>query len=81
MHSTESVLKTFHCRKNRIGGEKINKNLKARSLSLSVLDLSSNQLNEDNVLCLLAQAKENYVFVDVKVAKNVMVNASLINDI
>ena len=48
---------------------------------MSVLDLSSNQLNEDNVLCLLAQAKENYVFVDVKVAKNVMVNASLINDI
>ena len=77
----DSCIKTFHCRKNRIGGEKINKSLRLRCPNLNTIDLSSNKLNEDNVLCLLDQAKENYNLVEVKVAKNVMVNASLMNEI
>lgn len=49
--------------------------------NLSVIDFSSNKLTEDNVNMLLEQARENFKFVEVKVAKNVMVNASMINDI
>lgn len=46
IQSKNSVLETFHCRKNLVGGSKINDVLNSRSLHLKILDLSQNKLND-----------------------------------
>lgn len=40
VQNKESKISTFHCRKNRIGGNKIDKMLFCHSQNLQVLDLS-----------------------------------------
>ena len=81
VQSCVSRLKTFHCRKNRIGGDKINASLRIRSKHLCVLDLSTNKLTESNAVQLLQYAKDNVTLYGISLQKNLMVNASLINEI
>ena len=81
VQSKQTKLKTFHCRKNRIGGPKAEASLNLRSSHLEVLDFSANKLTEANAEQLLLYAKEEVTLYGVIMRKNVMVNASLVNEI
>lgn len=48
VQSKQTKLKTFNCRKNRIGGDKIVDTLEIRSKHLEIIDLSANKLTEAN---------------------------------
>lgn len=49
VQNPKSKISTFHCRKNRVGGAEIDKVLSlTKSHNLSVLDLTSNKLSEEN---------------------------------
>lgn len=57
VQSESSKISTFHCRKNRIGGYKVDHVLFCRSRNLRVLDLTQNRLSEHNGKILLQYAK------------------------
>ena len=68
-------------RKNRIGGDRITDSLRLRSTHLEVLDLCQNKLTEANAEELLEYARTEVTLYGVKIDKNVLVNASLANEI
>ena len=63
VQSEDSKINTFHCRKNMIGGPRLDSVLNFRSRHLSVLNLSQNKLTENNSEILLQCANEN-VFIE-----------------
>ena len=81
IQSKECRVRTFHCRKNLIGGPRIDEALNSRSLHLQVLDLSQNRLNDTNGLALESYAKENVSIERIELNKNMEVSASIINAI
>ena len=57
IQSDTSKISTFHCRKNKVGGNRIDHVLFCRSRKLRVLDLTQNRLSEHNGKILLQYAK------------------------
>ena len=81
IQSNECRVRTFHCRKNLIGGSKIDDVLNNRSNHLQVLDLSRNRLNDTNGLALESYARENVSIERITLDKNMEVSASITNAI
>ena len=79
---TESCkLKVFHCRKNQVGGPEVTAVLNTQSKHLTVLDLSSNALTDENARALLSYARKNVFIETLRIPKNREVSANLANQI
>lgn len=78
---SQSKISTFHCRKNRVGGNKIDHVLMCKSRHLEILDLTKNKLSEHNGKLLLKYTKTNATIEFLLLGQNHLVSAQVIKEI
>jgi len=76
-----SKISTFHCRKNLVGGNKIDHVLFCRSRWLKILDLTKNRLSEHNGKLLVRYAKQNCTIEYLTLDKNHLISAQAMKEI
>ena len=81
VQNSANIIESFHCRKNRIGGYKVDHLLFCRSRNLKVLDLSQNRLSVSNGKSLLKYAQLNVTVEKVYLNNNFQVSAQIIREI
>ena len=81
VQKSSSIIETFACRKNRIGGLKIDHLLFCRSRNLHVLDLSHNRLSDSNGLSLLKYARLNVTVEKIYLDNNFLISPFVIREI
>ena len=78
---SKSQISTFHCRKNKIGGNKVDHVLFSKSKKLTLLDLTENRLSANNGKILLKYTKLNATIESLSLEQNPHISAQLIKDI
>ena len=81
VQSDTCKMATFHCRKNMIGGDKIDRVLNCHSKHLCRIDFSQNKLTETNGQTLLTYTKANVWIEELLLDKNIQISAQVINNI
>ena len=77
----DSKMETFHCRKNKFGGEEIDNVFLHQSYHLCLLNLSGNKLSESNSKLLFEYAHDNSFIEELNISGNILVSAQIMNDI